>query len=55
MMSKKNLSSFEFVEVVARVSMSGLVTPSSGDYEGSTGKIRLKKGKVALIQINKQL
>jgi len=55
MMSKKKLSSFEFVEIVARVSMSGLVTPSSGDYEGSTGKIRLKKEKIALIQINNQL
>ena len=55
MMSKKKLSSFEFVEIIARVSMSGLVTPSSGDYEGSTGKIRLKKEKIALIQINNQL
>lgn len=51
----KNLSSVEFLEIIARISASGSVTPLPGDYQGSTGKFNAKEQKKAKININIEL
>ena len=55
MMGPKNLSSVEFLEIIARISASGSVTPLPGDYQGSTGKFNAKEQKKAKININIKL
>lgn len=55
MMGPKNLSSVEFLEIIARISASGSVTPLPGDYQGSTGKFNAKEQKKAKININIEL
>ena len=55
MMGGKSLSSVDFLEIIARVSMSGSVTPMSGDYQGTTGKFKVKTQNRAQIQINSKL
>ena len=55
MMGGKLLSSVDFLEVVARVSMSGSATPSPGDYQGSTGKIKMNRSRTVEIQINEKI
>jgi cytochrome c-type biogenesis protein CcmH len=55
MMGSKTLSSVEFLEIIARISNSGSVTPLPGDYQGSTGKFNAKEQKKAKIDINIEL
>ena len=55
MMGPKTLSSVEFLEIIARISASGSVTPLPGDYQGSTGKFNAKEQKKAKININIEL
>lgn len=55
MMEGKTLSSVDFLEIIARISASGSVTPLPGDYQGSTGKFNAKEQKKAKININIQL
>jgi cytochrome c-type biogenesis protein CcmH len=55
MMGSKTLSSVEFLEIIARISGSGSVTPLPGDYQGSTGKFNAKEQKKAKIDINIEL
>jgi cytochrome c-type biogenesis protein CcmH len=55
MMGSKTLSSVEFLEIIARISDSGSVTPLPGDYQGSTGKFNAKEQKKAKIDINIEL
>lgn len=55
MMGPKSLSSVEFLEIIARISASGSVTPLPGDYQGSTGKFNAKEQKKAKININIEL
>ena len=51
----RSLSSIEFLEIIARVSISGEVTPLPGDYQGTTGKFNFKEQKKAKININNKL
>jgi cytochrome c-type biogenesis protein CcmH len=55
MMGPKTLSSVEFLEIIARISASGSVTPLPGDYQGSTGKFNAKEQKKVKIHINIEL
>ena len=55
MMGSKTLSSVEFLEIIARISASGSVTPLPGDYQGSTGKFNAKEQKKVKIHINIEL
>jgi cytochrome c-type biogenesis protein CcmH len=55
MMGSKTLSSVEFLEIIARISDSGSVTPLPGDYQGSTGKFNAKEQKKVKIHINIEL
>lgn len=41
MMGGQQLSSVDIVEVVARVSMTGSAIPSEGDYQGSSGALKM--------------
>ena len=54
-MGGKTLSSVDFLEIIARVSMSGSVTPMPGDYQGTTGKLRAETQNKIQIQINSKL
>ena len=55
MMGGKILSSVDFLEIFARVSVSGSATPSHGDYQGSTGKIKVQGSRTVKIQIDKKI